>query len=157
MKNNWIKIIIIVCCLFLIVGCDNKQNNNQVTENKTYNNIEKENNKMIITINNKEYEIILEDNPTTNKLMELLPIDIKMSDLNENEKYVYLNDTFPTDEKPVKDINKGDVMLYGDNCLVIFYKSFKTSYSYTRIGHIKDLEDLTNDSIIVKLRKENNK
>ena len=157
MKNNWIKIIIIVCCLFLIVGCDNKQNNNQVTENKTDNNIEKENNKMIITINNKEYEIILEDNPTTNKLMELLPIDIKMSDLNENEKYVYLNDTFPTDEKPVKDINKGDVMLYGDNCLVIFYKSFKTSYSYTRIGHIKDLEDLTNDSIIVKLRKENNK
>ncbi len=157
MKNNWIKIIIIVCCLFLIVGCDNKQNNNQVTENKTDNNIEKENNKMIITINNKEYEIILEDNPTTNKLMELLPIDIKMSDLNENEKYVYLNDTFPTDEKPVKDINKGDVMLYGDNCLVIFYKSFKTSYSYTRIGHIKDLEDLTNDSITVKLRKENNK
>lgn len=157
MKNNWIKIIIIVCCLFLIVGCDNKQNNNQVTENKTDNNIEKENNKMIITINNKEYEIILEDNPTTNKLMELLPIDIKMSDLNENEKYVYMNDTFPTDEKPVKDINKGDVMLYGDNCLVIFYKSFKTSYSYTRIGHIKDLEDLTNDSIIVKLRKENNK
>ena len=157
MKNNWIKIIIIVCCLFLIVGCDNKQNNNQVTENKTDNNIEKENNKMIITINNKEYEIILEDNPTTNKLMELLPIDIKMSDLNENEKYVYLNDTFPTDEKPVKDINKGDVMLYGDNCLVIFYKSFKTSYSYTRIGHIKDLEDLKNDSIIVKLRKENNK
>ena len=157
MKNNWIKIIIIVCCLFLIVGCDNKQNNNQVTENKTDNNIEKENNKMIITINNKEYEIILEDNPTTNKLMELLPIDIKMSDLNENEKYVYLNDTFPTDEKPVKDINKGDVMLYGDNCLVIFYKSFKTSYSYTRIGHIKDLEDLTNDSIIVKLTKENNK
>ena len=90
MKNNWIKIIIIVCCLFLIVGCDNKQNNNQVTENKTDNNIEKENNKMIITINNKEYEIILEDNPTTNKLMELLPIDIKMSDLNENEKYVYI-------------------------------------------------------------------
>ncbi len=151
MKNNWIQIIIIVFCLFLIVGCDNKQNNNQVKEKITNNNIEKENNKMKIIINDKEYEVILENNSTTNKLMELLPIEIKMRDLNENEKYVYLNETFPTNEKSVKQINKGDIMLYGDNCLVIFYKSFETSYSYTRIGYIKDLEDLTNDSITIKI------
>lgn len=151
MKNNWIQFIIIVFCLFLIVGCDNKQNNNQVKENITNNNIEKENNKMKIIINDKEYEVILENNSTTNKLMELLPIEIKMRDLNENEKYVYLNETFPTNEKSVKQINKGDIMLYGDNCLVIFYKSFETSYSYTRIGYIKDLEDLTNDSITIKI------
>ena len=39
-------------------------------------------------------------------------------------------------------INKGDVMLYQDNCLVIFYKSFSSSYSYTKIGHIKDTSEL---------------
>lgn len=27
-------------------------------------------------------------------------------------------------------------MLYRNNCLVFFYKSFKTSYSYTPIGKI---------------------
>ena len=51
-------------------------------------------------------------------------------------------------------INKGDVYLYNNNCLVIFYKSFTTSYSYTYIGHINDLADLDNNSVLVKIEKE---
>ena len=45
-------------------------------------------------------------------------------------------------------------MLYGDNCLVIFYKSFDTSYSYTKIGHINNLPDLGNDNVLVKFEME---
>ncbi len=43
-------------------------------------------------------------------------------------------------------------MLFGDNCLVIFYKSFETEYSYTKIGHIENLPDLGKDSITIKLK-----
>ena len=43
-------------------------------------------------------------------------------------------------------------MLYGNNCLVIFYKTFETSYSYTKIGHIDNLEDLGNEDITVILK-----
>jgi len=34
--------------------------------------------------------------------------------------------------------------------LVIFYKSFDTSYSYTKIGHINDLKDIGNNNVVVK-------
>ena len=77
-----------------------------------------------------------------------------MEELNGNEKYIYLDETYPTNSYNPKHINKGDVMLYGDNCLVIFYKSFDTSYSYTKIGHIDNLEELGNESINVKFNIE---
>ena len=104
-------------------------------------------------INNKEYVINLESNETVNSLIKLLPIEITMNELNGNEKYIYLDNTLPTNSYNPNRINAGDVMLYGNNCLVIFYKSFDTSYSYTKIGHIDNLEDLGTGNIKVKLEK----
>ncbi|MBE6157184.1 MAG: hypothetical protein E7160_00090 [Firmicutes bacterium] len=104
-------------------------------------------------INGKEYKIDLEDSETANSFVDLLPQELNMRELNGNEKYIYLDTTLPTNSSNPKRINAGDVMLYGDNCLVIFYKSFDTSYSYTKIGHIDNLPNLGNDSISVKFEK----
>jgi len=104
-------------------------------------------------INGKEYIIDLEDNETANSFVSLLPQELNMSELNGNEKYIYLDTTLPTNSSTPKRINAGDVMLYRDNCLVIFYKSFDTSYSYTKIGHIDNLPNLGNGSISVKFKK----
>ena len=104
-------------------------------------------------INNKEYVINLESNETVNSLIKLLPMEFTMNELNGNEKYIYLDNTLPTNSYNPNRINAGDVMLYGNNCLVIFYKSFDTSYSYTKIGHIDNLEDLGTGNITVKLEK----
>ena len=97
---------------------------------------------MNIKVDNKIFKIVLEDNKTVKSLTQKLPITLKMSDLNNNEKYCYLDFTLPTDSKSVKNIKKGDVMLFGNSCLVIFYKSFTTSYSYTKIGHIENPADI---------------
>lgn len=97
---------------------------------------------IILKIKNKKYEAILYDNSTTKELIKKFPITITMSDLNGNEKYYNFSKSFSTSSENVASINKGDIMLFGDNCLVIFYKSFSTHYKYTKLGYIKNTEDL---------------
>ena len=94
--------------------------------------------KMKITIGSKTFRVTFEDNPTVAKLKALLPLTLKMTELNGNEKYHHLSTPLPTDAISPGTIQSGDLMLYGDNSLVLFYKSFKTSYTYTRLGRIDD-------------------
>ena len=110
--------------------------------------------KVYININNKKLGIDLENNSTTSALIELLPLELSMNDLNDNEKYVYLDESLPTNTYSPKHIEAGDVMLFGDNCLVIFYKSFNTSYSYSKIGHIDNLPSLDDGSISISIDAE---
>lgn len=101
-------------------------------------------------INGKSYKLNLDSNKTTEELVNLLPLELTMNELNGNEKYAYMDNSLFTNSYNPKHIEKGDVMLYGDNCLVIFYKSFDTNYRYTKIGHIDNLNNLGNGSITVK-------
>ena len=153
MKRKLFLIILIIVPLFFTTGCDSKNNelSNQIEDNTNYLNEVISSVKVII--NNEEYIINFEDNETAKSFINYLPIELNMSELNGNEKYVYLDTSIPTDASNPKIINTGDVMLYGDNCLVIFYKSFNTSYSYTKIGHIENLPNLGNGSITVKFEK----
>jgi hypothetical protein len=65
-------------------------------------------------------------------------LSLKMSELNGNEKYFHLPVKLPKSETSPERIQTGDLMLWGSNSLVLFYKTFKTSYSYTRLGRIDD-------------------
>ena len=68
-----------------------------------------------------------------------------MSNLNENQIYYrFSSESFTTNTKSVGRINKGDIYLYKSNVLVLFYKTFTTSYSYTELGKLKDPTGLDN-------------
>ena len=103
---------------------------------------EKKADSMQITVGDKQFPVALESSDTVTALTEILPLTLDMSELNGNEKYYYLDTALPSASVNVGHINEGDIMLYGDKCLVVFYKSFDTSYSYTKIGHIDDTSGL---------------
>jgi hypothetical protein len=65
-----------------------------------------------------------------------------MNDLNSNEKEADLPKALTTDTYRPATIKNGDLMLWGSRTMVMFYKTFNTSYSYTRIGHIEEAADL---------------
>ena len=98
--------------------------------------------KMTVTINGEEFSATLEDNETVRELLTRLPLTIEMEDLNSNEKYYYLDESLPQNDTNVGRIERGDIMLFGSDCLVLFYKSFETPYSYTRVGKIDDVDNL---------------
>lgn len=101
-------------------------------------------NQVELIINNKSYTATLEDNSTSYALLDLLPLQIGMNDSNGNEKYFYLKTALPTNEYKPINIKKGDIMLFGNDCLVIFYKDVINKYNYTKIGTIDDPQGLEN-------------
>ena len=118
---------------------NNKEENNAKIDNYKENSQEDEGETDMyinIIIENKSFIAKLEANETSKEFIDMLPLEINMSELHENEKYFYLDEKLTTNAYIPKRINKGDIMLFGSECLVLFYKSFETSYSYTKIGSI---------------------
>ena len=93
---------------------------------------------MKIKIGNKTFTATLYDNETATVFKTLLPITVNMIELNGNEKYFDLSKSLPTNASSPGTIQNGDLMLYGSSTLVLFYKAFSTSYSYTKLGRIDD-------------------
>lgn len=98
--------------------------------------------KATIQVGTKTFTATLIDNASTQALQEQLPLTFAMIELNGNEKYVNLAAKLPTDPLRVGSIETGDLMLYGSDCLVLFYEGFQSSYSYTRLGRLDDTAGL---------------
>lgn len=103
---------------------------------------EEKNTAMKISIHDAEFIAALEQNETARAFAALLPMELQMTELNGNEKYHYLLSGLPSAPERVGHIEAGDILLFGDNCVVVFYQSFDTPYSYTRIGKISNIENL---------------
>jgi hypothetical protein len=97
---------------------------------------------MKITIDSKIFIVTLDENKTTAALKVIMPLTLNMNELNGNEKYFQLSTNLPTKMENIGNIQEGDLMLWGTNTLVLFYKSFQTSYKYTKIGRIENPTDL---------------
>ena len=157
MKRFLIVLIMLITCVFVLVGCDNANQTsgsfNLISSNRTSD--EKSNSannsasdtegtKMNILIGDKHFTATLEDNAAVRELIEMIkdkPITIKMNDYSGFEKVGSLGRSLTTDNHQTT-TSAGDIVLYNGNQMVMFYGS--NSWSYTRIGKIDDLSGWKN-------------
>ena len=135
-----------------------KENNSLYISENIANENKKEDNKELIPvdiiINDNTFSAKLYTSDSTEELINQFPMTINMNEMNGNEKYYYMPSSLTKNEEDIKNIKSGDIMLYGPDCIVIFYKDFETSYKYTRLGYIKDkakLSDLLKNNNEVKI------
>jgi hypothetical protein len=93
---------------------------------------------MWMTVGERRFTITLADNEAARAFAALFPLTLDMSDLNGNEKHVTLPKALSTNATRPGTIRNGDLMLYGNDTLVLFYLTFDSPYSYTRLGRVDD-------------------
>ncbi len=131
-------LIFSVFYLFISYASSDKKDAATAATINNNDNPESRGNKMKIKIGNHTFTATLHDNAMVTAFKSLLPVTVNMVELNRNEKFVDLSKDLPVNASNPGTIQAGDLMLYGSNTLVLFYKTFSTSYSYTKLGRIDD-------------------
>lgn len=96
-----------------------------------------------IQVGNKIFTATMYDNEATRSILEQMPFTLNMDDYGSQEKIGQLTFDLPSvpTQTPAR-INIGDIYLWSDNNLVLFYTTFSNSYSYVPVGHITDVSEL---------------
>lgn len=125
------KKLILCCLLFVAVLCVPTSHAQWISGPRVY-----------MQIKDKVYAVTLEDTPPAQELLQRLPMTVHMTEKDGKEKYHYLLQPLSTLPENVGYIESGDILLWNNDCLVIFYEKVYTSDAYTRIGRIENPADL---------------
>jgi hypothetical protein len=124
-------------------------------QNPVKENTETMSDNLVIKIGSRKFTATLLDNPVATAFKTMLPLTMNMTELNGNEKYFDLSESLPTNASNPGKINTGDFLLYGSKTLVLFYKTFSTSYAYTKLGKIDNptglAEALGSSNVVVTI------
>lgn len=148
MKQLFLIILFLAFSFVIVFASCNKDNatgdNSNIENNENTNSSnETMGSKIIIKIGSGTFSATLLNNATATAFKAMLPMTINMSDLNSNEKFYDFPTNLPVNASNPSTIQKGDLMIYGSNTFVLFYKTFSTSYSYTKLGRIDDTTELS--------------
>lgn len=152
MLNCWVLAVFLLFTASAFASCSTEGTTAEIVEtpqpgdgeedNDNGNNEDTMERHLTITINGMAFTATLIANDAADAFAELLPLTLDMSEMNGNEKYYYLDGSLPTDSFRPGTIRTGDLMLYGSSCIVLFYETFSSGYSYTRLGQIDNPEGL---------------
>ncbi|EEI90772.1 hypothetical protein HMPREF0765_3688 [Sphingobacterium spiritivorum ATCC 33300] len=138
MKHSFLMVVAFMTMIVCSASSCDKNDDNGNTENIT----PLANGKIKIKIGSQTFTATLLDDKSAKAFKEMLPLTINMVELNNNEKYYDFPNSLPINSSNSGTIKNGDLMLYGSKTLVLFYKTFSTSYSYTKLGAVDDVTGL---------------
>lgn len=97
-----------------------------------------------VSIGTKSYSVTAEDNDAAKAFFGRLPISITMNEWAGNsEYYARLSEKINTDGiKSPSVFETGDIAIYNNISLVIFYVDTKNAAGYAKIGHIVEATEL---------------
>lgn len=87
--------------------------------------------RMWMTAGGRRFAVALAETEAARAFVARLPLTLDMTDLNGNEKKFDLPKNLPAHPIRAGTIRSGDLMLWGDNTVVVFYMTFDSPYSYT--------------------------
>jgi hypothetical protein len=125
----------LLCGLWMMGGCDAASPQASTATRQ-------EPARMQMTIGDRRFTVVLADTDAARAFAARLPLTLDMAELNGNEKHADVHPALPVDARRPGTIHAGDVMLYGANTIVVFYKTFPSSYRYTRLGRVQDIAGL---------------
>ena len=135
--QGFLRGLIVLFALVVAAGCEASPQSAEGSTADTAS-VQPEELRMWMTVGERRFAITLDDNAAARAFAELLPLTLDMAELNGNEKTVSLPKALPTNARRPGTIRNGDLMLYGSNTLVVFYLTFDSAYSYTRLGRVDD-------------------
>lgn len=92
-----------------------------------------------VTVNDTPFRATIEDTAAGQELLARMPLTLSMEELHGNEKYCYTGESFGGESFVPDTIEAGDLMLFGSDCLVLFYETFANGgWAYTCVGKIDD-------------------
>jgi hypothetical protein len=95
--------------------------------------------KIMVHVNGTPFGATIDEGAAGQALLAQLPLTLAMDELHGNEKYCYTGQPFGGEAQTPATIEAGDLMVFGSDCLVLFYESFANSgWSYQRVGRIDD-------------------
>ena len=92
-----------------------------------------------VVVNGVAFTATLDAGAAGRELLSRLPLTLTMEELHGNEKYCYTGESFDGGSYVPTTIQEGDLMVFGSDCLVLFYQTFANDgWGYQRVGHIDD-------------------
>ncbi len=135
MKQTSLIVILTMTVFTSLASCNKKsiEPNSTNTQNNSHDTMSY---KIKIKTGTASFTATISNSATSAAFKAMLPMTLNMIELNGNEKYADLSGDLPTNASNPGTIQTGDLMIYGSSTLVLFYKSFSTSYNYTELGRI---------------------